>query len=392
MSSTSTQPEAHLVHGMGVDQVEPDWPVLTGGELAEVLRAYPETGLDSRSGGDGGDISVLWLSPRPLSAAALVRTPGGTYFVKRHHTTVRPVASLREEHAFLIHLRAHAAPVVRVLTDGGGGTVHERGPWTYEVHTVGEGEDLYREAISWSPFADVEHAYAAGAALARLHTAAQGYDAPHRGPAPLIAGFSVFAAEDPIAAVEGYAAARPAVAAELAERPGWRADLERWHLPFHARLRPHLAELEPLWAHGDFHASNLLWHDDGRVSSVIDFSLCDRAYAVHDLATAIERNAVEWVELDAKGAAAVHAEAARALIAGYRSERELSDAERAALPELLALCHVDYALSEIDYFRGVTGSAANTELAYRYLVDHTAFFAGPVGSELLEAIREELAR
>jgi Ser/Thr protein kinase RdoA (MazF antagonist) len=385
---TAAEPQAHLVHGMGVDPVEPDWPALTGEELAGVLGAYPEAGLRARS---GGEINVLWLSPRPLSAAALVRTPAGTYFVKRHHETVRPAGSLLEEHGFLAYLREHSAPVVRVLTDEAGGTVHERDPWTYEVHTVGEGDDLYRDAISWSPFADLEHAHAAGAALARLHVAARGYDAPRRKPAPLIAGFSVFAAEDPIAALEDYAGLRPAVAAELAERAGWREELERWHLPFHERLRPHLAELEPLWVHGDFHASNLLWRN-GRVSSMIDFSLCDRAFAVHDLATAIERNAVEWVELDAKGAAAVHAEAARALIAGYRQERELSDAERAALPELLALCHVDYALSEIDYFRGVTGSAANTELAYRYLVDHTAWFAGAVGSELLDTIREELAR
>ena len=386
--SATTLPEAHLVHGMGVDPVEPDWPALTLDELSEVLRAYPEAGLGS---GSSGGIRLLWLAPRPLSAAALVATPGGTFFVKRHHDSVRPAASLREEHDFLIQLRAHSAPVVRVLVNELGLTVHERGPWTYEVHTVGEGQDLYRDAISWSPFADIDHAHAAGAALARLHVAAQGYDAPHRGPAPLVAGFSVFAADDPVAAVEDYAAARPAVAAELAERPGWREDLERWHLPFHRRLLPLLAELEPLWVHGDFHASNLLWQD-GRVSSVIDFSLCDRAYAVHDLATAIERNAVEWVELGEKGAAAVHTESALALIAGYRRERELSDVERAALPELLALCHVDYALSEIDYFRGATGSAANTELAYRYLVDHTAFFAGPVGSELLDAIREELAR
>jgi len=386
--SAATSPQPHLVHGMGADPVEPDWPALTLEELAGVLRAYPEAGLSARS---GEVIRLLWLSPRPLSAAALVETPGGAFFVKRHHDSVRPAASLREEHDFLIHLRAHSAPVVRVLGDETGGTVHQRGPWTYEVHTVGEGQDLYRDAISWSPFADVEHAHAAGAALARLHEAAQGYDAPHRGPAPLVAGFSVFAADDPVAAVEDYAAARPAVAAELADRPGWRADLERWHLPFHRRLVPLLDELEPLWVHGDFHASNLLWRD-GHVSSVIDFSLCDRAYAVHDLATAIERNTVEWVELDEKGAAAVHTEAARALIAGYEQIRRLSDAERAALPEMLALCHVDYALSEIDYFRGATGSAANTELAYRYLVDHTAFFTGPIGSELLDAIREESAR
>ena len=94
--------------------------------------------------------------------------------------------------------------------------------------------------------------------------------------------------------------------------------------------------------------------------------------------------------LDEKGAGAVHAEAALDLIRGYRQVRELNAAELAALPELLPLCHADYALSEIDYFRGVTGSAANTELAYRYLVDHTAWFAGPVGSALLDAIRQEL--
>lgn len=374
----------HLVHGMGAEEVEPDWPALTADEVADICSSYPQT-----AGGRG--VTLRWLSPRPLSAAALVTTGGGDFFVKRHHASVRTAASLREEHRFLRHLRSRGAPVVCVLADGNGRTVHQRDVWNYEVHSVGTGHDLYRDAISWSPFAEPDHAYAAGEALANLHVAARGFDAPHREPAPLIAGFTVFAAHDPLAAVERYAAARQAVAAELDERADWRDDLTRWHLPFHERLLPWLADLEPLWAHGDFHASNLLWQD-GRVSSVIDFSLSDRAFAVHDLATAIERNAVEWIELDAKGRAAVHVEAARALIAGYRRVRELSPAERAALPELLPLCHVDYALSEIDYFRGVTGSAANTELAYRYLVDHTAWFAGPDGSALLNAIREELAR
>ena len=382
MNAPAAQASPHLVHGMGTEAAEPDWPALTTDEVAGVLRAYPETA--------GEDVRVRWLSPRPLSSAAIVGVGDAEFFVKRHHGSVRSPASLAEEHVFLRHLRSNGAPVVRVLADDEGRTAHRRGAWNYEVHTVGVGEDLYRDAISWSPFAEPEHAFAAGEALARLHTAARGFDAPHRGPAPLIAGFTVFAADDPLDAIDRYAAERPAVAAELAERPRWREDLTRWHLPFHERLRPWSKELEPSWVHGDFHASNLLWHE-GRVSSVIDFSLSDRAYAVHDLATAIERNTVEWIELDEKGPAAVHADAARALIAGYRRVRELSPAERAALPELLPLCHVDYALSEIDYFRGVTGSTANTELAYRYLLDHTAWFAGPVGGALLDEIREELA-
>ena len=211
------------------------------------------------------------LASAVVRGRALVRTGDGSFFVKRHHASVRSAASLAEEHAFLAHLHSHGAPVVRVLLDADGRSVHERGSWTYEVHTVGVGQDLYRDAISWSPFAEPSRTLVPPRtrALARLHAAASGFDAPHRGPAPLIAGFTVFADEDPIAAVERYAAARPHVAAELAERKRWRADLTRHHLPFHDRLRPHLTQLEPLWVHGKLgtsHASNLLWQ--GRPSRV----------------------------------------------------------------------------------------------------------------------------
>jgi len=371
---------SHVVHGLGTETVAPHWPPLTLAETDAVLRRYPEA---------GGVRDLFWLSPRPLSAAGLVETArGGQLFVKRHHRSVRSAAGLLEEHRFLAHLGANGAAVVRVLADEAGRTAPAVGEWVYEVHTVGDGDDLYRDAISWSPFTEPGHAREAGRALAALHEAARGYDAPRRAPQPLVAGFSLFAAGDPIAAFEHYAAQRPAVAAELAARP-WREVVERRHLPFHRRLRPHLASLGALWTHNDLHASNLLWRD-GRVSAVLDFGLCDRAFPVHDLATAIERNAVEWLELGAKGAAAVHLDAALGLIEGYQEIRKLTEAERAALPDLLALCHADFALSEIDYFRGVTGSARNTELAYRYLVDHTAWFAGPQGAAFLDRLRAAL--
>ena len=380
----------HVVHGMGIETVAPDWPAISTAEADVLLRRYPRVGPAGR---------LVWRSPRPLSAAAVVETArGDRVFVKRHHVSVRTVAGLSEEHRFLAYLGSRGAPVVTVLTDADGASVVAGGDWTYEVHTVGRGRDLYRDAISWSPFTGVGHARSAGRALAELHEAARGYDAPPRVPQPLVAGFHVFGADDPFAALESYASARPHVAAELAHRP-WRADFERWHLPFHARLRPHLAGLEPLWTHNDLHASNLLW-SRGAVATVIDFGLADRAFAVHDLAVAIERNTVEWLELDASSTSdtdsdtasehAIHTDAALALIEGYQEVRKLSDAERAALPDLLALCHADYALSEIDYFRGVTGSAANTELAYRYLVDHTAWFAGPAGARFLDRLRAAL--
>jgi Ser/Thr protein kinase RdoA (MazF antagonist) len=371
---------AHLVHGLGTANVAPDWPPLTLAEADAVLRRFPEA---------AGAKALLWRSPRPLSAAGLVETTrGGSVFIKRHHRSVRSVAGLREEHAFLAHLRDNGAPVVRVLDDQAGNTVLADGEWTYEVHTVGVGDDLYRDAISWSPFTRLSHARAAGRALAALHVAARGYAAAPRRPQPLVAGFSVFADPDPVAAIERYAAARPALADELATRP-WRDDIERWHLQHHERLLPLLPSLDSLWTHNDFHASNLLWHGD-QVATVLDFGLCDRTFAAHDLATAIERNAIEWLELDVKGAAAVHLDAALALIDGYQEIRKLTDAERAALPDVLALCHVDFALSEIDYFRGVTRSPENTELAYRYLVDHAAWFADRVGADFRNALRSAL--
>lgn len=377
----------HLVHGMGSEPAAADWPAMRPIELDMLLRGYPE----ARGLGE-----VEWHSPRPLSAAALVRTSAGTrLFVKRHHVSVRDTASLQEEHRFLAHLVAHGAPVVRVLADVWGRTVAiggDRGEWTYEVHTVGEGDDVYRDAISWSPFLSLAHARSAGRTLATLHTAAAGYVAPERRPAPLIGGFTIFGDRaDPIAAAGRYLARRPALEAEMRRWPDWSEQLTCLHLPYWKRLRPHLGELEPLWSHNDLHASNLLWRGD-EAATVIDFNLADRAFAVHDLALAIERNAVEWVRLTESGEAAVHADAAEALIEGYEEIRKLTDAECAALPELLPLCHVDFALSELDYFAGVTRSAPNAELAYRYLVDHTAWFSTHAGDALLERIRSTLSR
>ncbi|WP_369231227.1 phosphotransferase enzyme family protein [Streptomyces sp. R21] len=350
-----------LTHGMGTEPVAPDWPPLTEAEVEAVV----------------GPVTVLWRSPRPLSAAALVERGGERLFVKRHHRDVRTLEGLAEEHAFLRHLRERGAPVVEVL----GAT--SLGKWVYEVHTTGTGTDLYRDALSWSPFASVAHARAAGSALAQLHLAAEGFDAPSRRPQPLVSSFSVFAAVDPVAALEAYAAERPTVVAALAGRP-WRDDLRAVHLPFHRRLLPHLGHLAPLWTHNDWHASNLLWDAAaGTVSTVLDFGLSDRTTAVHDLATAIERNTVQWLDPSCP----VRPDDVDALLDGYTSLRPLSSAESAALPELLPLVHAEFALSELGYFHGITGSRANADLAYQYLVDHTRWFTTGDGLRLLDRVR-----
>jgi Ser/Thr protein kinase RdoA (MazF antagonist) len=356
-----------LAHGLGTEPVAPDWPPLTDAEVGEVL--------------GGGPVRVLWRSPRPLSAAALVERER-LLFVKRHHVSVRTAEGLAEEHAFLRHLRERGTPVVDVLS------VVRLGDWVYEVHTAGTGTDLYQDALSWSPFTSAGHAGAAGAALARLHLAAEGYRAPHRQVQPLVASFTVFASADPMTALEGYVSQRPALAAALEGRP-WRTDTERVHLPLHRRLAPFLDDLEPLWTHNDWHASNLLWETqapNAAVSTVLDFGLSDRTTAVHDLATAIERNIVQWLDLPS-GNVRVQREHLDALLHGYTSVRPLTAAESAALPELLPLVHAEFALSELDYFHGVIGSAESSDLAYDYYLDHAAWFTASEGKALLEHLR-----
>ncbi|WP_369149119.1 phosphotransferase enzyme family protein [Streptomyces sp. R44] len=346
---------------MGTKAVEPDWAPLTDAEVTDVA----------------GPSRVVWRSPRPLSAAAVVERDGRRLFVKRHHVSVRTAEGLAEEHAFLRHLRNRGTPVVEVLDTA------VRGEWTYEVHSAGVGMDLYRDALSWSPFRSPAHARAAGMALARLHLAAEGFDAPRRRAQPLVASFTVFASDEPLQALERHVAERPALEEGLKIFP-WREDTERILLPLHERLGPLLPGLVPLWTHNDWHASNLLWDADGEVSTVLDFGMSDRTTAVHDLATAIERNAVQWLQTGCP----VREEDAVALLDGYRSVRPLTAQESAALPVLLPLVHAEFALSELGYFHGITRSAENTRLAYDYYVGHAEWFTGSAGRRLLRRLAE----
>ena len=78
----------HRVQGLDNDAVVADWPAISGTELAWLRGHYPA--LD-------GECRVLWHSPRPFSAAALVACGSRRCFVKRHHVSVRTAEVLTEE-------------------------------------------------------------------------------------------------------------------------------------------------------------------------------------------------------------------------------------------------------------------------------------------------------
>jgi Ser/Thr protein kinase RdoA (MazF antagonist) len=355
---------------MGKTLVPADWPPLTDEEVSLVL------------GGARTGALVTWHSPRPMSAAGLVSWRGASLVVKRHHVSVRTVGQLAAEHAFAGYLRARGLPVPAVVPLDGGATAVRRGDFSYEAQRLAAGIDLYRDAVSWSPFAALGHARSAGAALARLHRAAEGFAAPGRPPGVLISSCAVILAADPVA--------------RWMARRRWPEDFARHLLPAIHRAGSLGRRLPGRWGHGDWHPSNLSWTGagpDAQVAGIFDLGLANRNFAVHDLAIAIERSTVTWLDLAESGRASADLEAVDALLDGYESVRPLSPAEATALPEILPVAHVEFALSEVEYFADVTGSVANADLAYDgYLIGHARWFTAPAGAAVLDHLRRRAGR
>lgn len=370
----------HRVQGLNNDQVAADWPAISRREITALQAHFPAL---------QGACGVRWHSPRPMSAAAIIDADDGPVFLKRHHQSVRNAVTLSEEHRFIAHLAAAGLPVVQLLPAHNGATAIEHGHWTYELHGLASGDDRYRDLPSWLPPASVDDARAAGAMLARLHAAAASYHAPQRSTHMLVARDELIRSADPIAALQAQLADRPALAGWLAGKP-WQAELRQHLLPWHAALGTRLAATPRLWAHNDWHVSNLLWQGSGthsEVACVFDFGLASPTSALFDLATAIERNAVAWLQLE-HGARAVRSDIALALLAGYRQQRPLAAAQVHLLADLLPVVHVDFALSEVEYFHAATGSAANADIAWHdFLLGHAQWFHSAPGRQLLDILR-----
>jgi Ser/Thr protein kinase RdoA (MazF antagonist) len=305
------------------------------------------------------------------------------------------VADLAVEHAFADHLRRGGIPVPGVLAIPAGGTALRLGDWVYEVHGAATGDDIYRDALSWTPYRDSAQAAAAGATLARLHLVAASYAAPPRpGPPLLCSSARLIPAADFAAALDQWLTDRPATARYLVERDGRARLLSALREPL-ARLADVWSALPSSWAHHDWHGSNLLWTASREVIAVIDVGLADRTGPAFDLATAIERSLIGWLELtdDPPGEPAVDLDQMAALLDGYQQIRPLPDVERIALPLLLPVVHVELALSEVEYYVAVRNDPVSADVAFEgYLLGHLNFFAGEAGRACLAELTGLSAR
>lgn len=370
---------------MGTELVAPDWSPFTAREAREVLADYPLSVRES------GVANVVWRSPRPMSAAALVRSGSTTVFVKRHHVSVRSRTRLEREHEFARHLRLRDVSVPEVLLTTSGASVVEHGDCVYEVHDAARGVDAYRDVPSWYPFASVHHAASAGRALAQFHLAARDFAAPACRPGILSDSMTVVGAEDPERSLVEMVERRGGLARGLA-RFDYGEDFRRWLVPGIEKASPLLRRQRSQWTHGDWHASNLTWSTggpDASVREVLDLGLANRTTRVRDLAIALERNCVDWLDINQVNSIRADYRFVDALLDGYDEVLPLDAHDIDVLVAVLPVSHLEFALSEIEYFAEVVHSEANTALAYEgFLLGHVRWFEGPLGSSLLTHLAE----
>jgi Ser/Thr protein kinase RdoA (MazF antagonist) len=237
------------------------------------------------------------------------------------------------------------------------------GDFLYEVHARATGVDLYRDVPSWYPFTSLDHARAAGRALARFHRAARDFSLPPSVPGVLANSTAIVAAADPQAELGRIIAARPGLARAVAHR-SLVENFAHYHLPTIEKATPLLRALSSQWGHEDWHPSNLTWSSESSnatVEGVLDLGLSNRTFAVHDLAVALERSTVDWLDLAGTGLVAADLGAVDALLDRYEEVQPLNESELAALVAVLPVVHLEYALSEVEYFAEVVRSLVNAD-------------------------------
>lgn len=371
-----------------LDIVQQRWRDITLPEARRVLLALAEPLSAS---------AMISRSARPTAAGAMVATDCGNVYIKRYHASVRDVCTIHPYQRYVAWLAGHGMNVMPFLPfdaarhRGADGCTFTVGSYVYEVCAQAPGEDRYAHALTWDPPATLDEARGLGETVARIALASRGFDEPRAArPDPYQNRFGLFAAGDFDEEFDGWLDARPAVRRYL-ERTGrnWRRDLE----PYRAYMRhvaPRYGELPESWTHGDPHVSNMLWKGHAP-SSVIDFGLADRNTALFDLVEAIERNAIQFVQIMDGQTDACRSDVARAIIESYERLRPLSDVERDVLPWMLPLAQAEASLNWIAYF--VDGPMRDEDADWCYdtaFNAHAAWFGTPDGRRFLDDVRRAL--
>lgn len=345
--------------------------------------------------------AVVSNSGRPTAAAALIDTNYGLMFMKRYARSVRDVQTIEPYHRYVTFLanRGIHTPIflpfasgsnIDVVVQKTGDTTAIRGNDIYEVYSAAEGEDRYGKALTWDPPATLSEAYCLGEMLASIDLASSGFNEPRMVPNGMTNTFGLFATPDLDKQWQQWIAQRPSVSEYLSmTKRDIVHDLEAIR-PYASRIAHVYEQLESTWIHGDPHISNFLWENDGPCA-VIDFGLADRNTALFDLVMALERHAIQWVEVSAGKLDAYRLDVAEAILRGYAEVRPLSDIEKEILPDVLRLAQAEAGLNWLQYY--MNGTRRLEDAAWCYdscFLAHMQWFDTIPGRDLLDGIRRAL--
>ena len=230
---------------------------------------------------------------------------------------------------------------------------------------------------------------ATGQMLAALHKAAENYPAVQgRSAQQLISNQDLLLSDDIAQAIRQRIRNSPALSAYFADQEldqTWLSQLAH----VHEKVKTAMQRAPKIWTHNDLHASNLLWSensDQAEISTVIDFGLSDRNSAIYDLAVTVERNFIDWLALNQTQDIHIDEAGLQAFIQAYAQHSHSLD-ELAILPELIKIVHTDFAVSELEYFAGITRNFKHADAAYHdWLIAHTAWFFKPQGQQFCQKL------
>lgn len=266
--------------------------------LEQIARAWPQE---------------RWGVLRPLTAGRTnesfhVASDNGE-FVLRRLWEGKTIPSLQFELALIHRLAAHGVPVAETLPTA------ERAPW---AEAGGRLWTLSRFVPTDAEPPKLQAARLAGEVLARFHDAVAGWGLDIASPEQDRTALALAALD----AIDANAV--PQELTSVPERCRRILEALRVALPV---LR---APLPTIVIHGACRTSSVLYRQ-GKVAALLDMDSSRLGPVPEDLAIAVASFAK-----CRGGDAAVRADAAAALFAGYRSRRGIADGELAALPAYLA--------------------------------------------------------
>jgi homoserine kinase type II len=279
------------------------------------------------------------------NASAIVTLPGRRLMLRRRNPRYAHTDWVRFDHALLAHLAAEGLPVPHGVPGPAGDAWLEEGQQIYELFDFIEG-DQHREG-------DPGELAAAGATLARLHTAAAQFRPPVEKPWPRF--------HDP------------------KDLPGWieplipqasgdqREVMQRALNTAHALVKwlpdDLYRALPQTVVQGDYHPANLKFRA-GRVVGVFDWDWASRQPRMVDVADGllffcgVRRAPLITGDIwSLTGAFTISEQRAQHFLGGYRSASDLSADELQALPNLMRArwlyCRVDAARRKVEPDRAV---------------------------------------